>query len=180
MLRITVPGAELFDENTESFVQTKETQLKLEHSLLSISKWESKWCKPFLSTNEKDKRTNEEMLDYIKCMTLNTVSKEVYSALTPKNLKEIGDYIKAPMTATTVTNLKKGGKKETITSELISYWMIACNIPFECEKWHINRLLMLIKVCNAMNNTEKMSKHELASRNRALNAARRKALHTKG
>ena len=180
MLQITVPGTELFDEKTESFIQTNDTQLKLEHSLLSISKWESKWCKPFLGKNDNDKRTSEEMLDYIKCMTLNTVPTNVYSALTPKNMEEITNYIKSPMTATTVTNLKKSSSREIVTSELIYYWMIACNIPFECEKWHINRLLMLIKVCNAKNNPEKMSQRDLASRNRALNAARRKALHTRG
>jgi len=180
MLQITVPGTELFDESTESFIRTNDTQLKLEHSLLSISKWESKWCKPFLAKSKEDVRTNEEMLDYIKCMTLNSVPTNVYNALTPKNLKEIGDYIAHPMTATTVTNLKKSSNKEIVTSELIYYWMIVCNIPFECEKWHINRLLMLIKVCNAKNNPEKMNRQDLISRNRALNAARKKALHTRG
>jgi len=180
MLQITVPGTELFDESTESFIRTNDTQLKLEHSLLSISKWESKWCKPFLAKSKEDVRTNEEMLDYIKCMTLNSVPTNVYNALTPKNLKEIGDYIAHPMTATTVTNLKKSSNKEIVTSELIYYWMIVCNIPFECEKWHINRLLMLIKVCNAKNNPEKMNREDLILRNRALNAARKKALHTRG
>lgn len=180
MLQIIVPGTELFDESTESFISTNDTQLKLEHSLLSISKWESRWCKPFLAKNKEDVRTNEEMLDYIKCMTLNSIPTNVYNALTPKNLKEISDYIAHPMTATTVTNLKKSSNKEIVTSELIYYWMIVCNIPFECEKWHINRLLMLIKVCNAKNNPEKMNRNDLISRNRALNAARKKALHTRG
>lgn len=112
MLQIIVPGRELFDEDTLTFTQTSDTCLKLEHSLLSISKWESKWCKPFLASNKNDVRTNEEMLDYIKCMTLNSVPTNVYSALTPKNLKEISDYIVHPMTATTVTNLKKVQKKK--------------------------------------------------------------------
>ena len=179
MLQIIVPKAELFDENTEMFVETKDTQLKLEHSLLSISKWESKWCKPFLG---KEKHTPTEMLDYIKCMTLNTVPKEVYNALTPDNLKTISDYINHPMTASTVTDNSKTNtfSREIVTSELIYYWMVTYQIPFECEKWHINRLLMLIRICNAKNNPKKMSKREIMAQNRALNNARRKALHTKG
>ena len=180
MLRITVPGTEMFDEKNERFIQTKDTLLKLEHSLLSISKWESKWCKPFLGKTKEDVLTSEEMLDYIRCMTLNDVPKSVYNALTPQNMTDIKNYISHPMTATTVSNLETSKRREIVTSELIYYWMIAYQIPFECEKWHINRLLMLIKVCNAMNNPKKMSKRDLATRNRALNAARRKALHTKG
>lgn len=180
MLQIIVPGTELFDENTNTFSQTNDTKLKLEHSLLSISKWESKWCKPFLAVNKNDHRTKEEIVDYVRCMTLNpNVPKNVYNALTKENLDDIIRYIKAPMTATTV---KDSGKSigEVVTSELIYYWMVAYNIPFECEKWHINRLIMLIRVCNAKNNPKKMSRQDLAIRNRQLNAARRKALHTKG
>lgn len=183
MLQITVPGTELFDESTETFIRTKDTQIKLEHSLLSISKWESKWCKPFLRTNKEDKRTNKEMLDYIECMTLNNnVPKDVYSALTQENLQAISQYINHPMTASTVTEMSKNNpfRREIITSELIYYWMIAYQIPFECEKWHINRLIMLIKICNAKNNPKKMDKREVMMQNHALNKARRKALHTKG
>ena len=182
MLQITVPETELFDEKTETFIHIKSTQLKLEHSLLSISKWESKWCKPFLSKDANDHRTNKEMLDYIKCMTLNTVPKEVYSALTQENLQTITNYINHPMTASTVTIPEKNVpfRKEIVTSELIYYWMIACQIPFECEKWHINRLIMLIKICNAKNNPKKMTKEEVLAQNRALNKARRNALHTRG
>ena len=181
MLQITVPGAELFDEETETFIQTKDTQLKLEHSLLSISKWESRWCKPFLLSDKSQRHTPAEMLDYIKCMTLNTnVPKEVYTALTAENMKAITNYINHPMTATTITDFSKNGKKDIITSEIIYYWMVSYQIPFECEKWHINRLITLIKVCNAKNNPKKMSRGDLISQNRALNKARRKALHTKG
>lgn len=180
MLQITVPATELFDENAGLFINVTETCLKLEHSLLSISKWESRWCKPFLARNENDKRTPKEMLDYIKCMTLNSnVSENVYSALTSENMEAITNYIKHPMTATTVSE-KIYNNREIITSELIYYWMISYNIPFECEKWHINRLLTLIKVCNAKNNPKKMSRAEILSHNRALNAKRRKALHTRG
>lgn len=183
MLQIVVPGTELFDESTETFIQTKDTQLKLEHSLLSISKWESKWCKPFLGKNKEDRRTNKEMLDYIKCMTLNNnVPKDVYSALTQDNLRMIINYINHPMTASTVVNMAKTNpfRSEVVTSELIYYWMIAYQIPFECEKWHINRLIMLIKICNAKNNPQKMNKREVMMQNHAINRARRKALHTKG
>ena len=180
MLQIVVPGTELYDESTETFIQTKETQLKLEHSLLSISKWESKWCKPFLSNDKKNLHTSAEMLDYIRCMTLNTVPKNVYTALTPNNKRTIQQYMNHPMTATTISNREKRTSKEIVTSELIYYWMITYQIPFECEKWHINRLLMLINVCGARNNPKKMNKREVMMQNHALNQARRKALHTKG
>lgn len=180
MLQITVPSREIFDENTETFLVTKEYTLNLEHSLLSISKWESKWCKPFLSKNDKDKRTSAEMLDYIRCMTINkNVPDEVYASLTKKNIQEIDLYIRHPMTATTVAAQRKNFGNEIITSELIYYWMVSYQIPFECEKWHINRLLMLIKVCNAMNNPKKTEKPDLLARQK-LNAARRKAMHSKG
>jgi len=178
MLQIIVPGTELFDENTETFIKTNDTHLKLEHSLLSISKWESKWCKPFLG---QERHTPHEMLDYIRCMTLNPVSKDVYNALTEENMRAISDYINHPMTASKVYDSSPHtNKKEIVTSELIYYWMLNYQIPFECEKWHINRLLMLIQICNAKNNTKKMSKQEILAQNRALNRARRKALHTKG
>jgi len=183
MLQIVVPATEdLFDERTECFISSKETVLKLEHSLLSISKWESKWCKPFLTANESERHTPNEMYDYIKCMTLNNnVPEEVYNALTLDNMKDIFKYMDSPMTATTITNVKKRvGKPEVFTSEVIYYYMIAYGIPFECEKWHINRLITLIKVCSAKNNPEKMSRQDLLANNRALNAARRKALRTRG
>ena len=182
MLRIVVPAAELFDEYNEQFIQTKETTLNLEHSLLSVSKWESKWCKPFLLTNKEDKHTAEEMLDYIKCMTITTnVPDEVYQALSMDNVKSINDYISAPMTATKIFyNGPVKRNTEIITSELIYYWMVVCNIPFECEKWHLNRLLTLIRVCNVKNNPQKMNRADLLAHNRALNKARRKKLHTKG
>lgn len=180
MLYITIPSCEMYDESTEEFVYAKEQTLQLEHSLVSLSKWESKWCKPFLSKQDK---TMEETIDYVRCMTVNQVSDPtVYSRLTIDNLNSINEYIGSPMTATTFSNTPKGGSSgEQVTSELIYYWMIALNIPFECQKWHLNRLLTLIRVCEVKNQPpKKMSKREIMSRNAALNAARRKKLGTKG
>lgn len=180
MLRLTIPAVEQWDEEKQEFVYAKEQTLELEHSLVSLSKWESKWCKSFLSNNEK---TYEETMDYIKCMTLTkNVSPEVYTHLTSTNIKQVDEYIQAPMTATYFSEDKKGkGNREIVTSELIYYWMIALNIPFECQKWHLNRLLALIRVCDIKNQPpKKRSKKEIMSRNAALNAARRKKLNTKG
>lgn len=180
MLHITIPAQEYYDERTETFVNTKEITLTLEHSLVSVSKWESKWCKPFLS---KDAKTPEETLDYIKCMTLTqNVPPETYNYLTNENITEIKRYIEDPHTATFINEGPGGPKsREVITSELIYYWMTALNIPWESQKWHLNRLLMLIRVCNVKNQPKKkMSQRELMSRNAALNAARKQKLHSKG
>jgi len=180
MLQITIPAVELWDERKQEFITTKEQTLQLEHSLVSLSKWESKWCKPFLSKQEK---TFEETLDYIKCMTITpNVDPEVYNYLTNENIEEINNYINAPMTATYFSDDKTvKPSREQITAELIYYWMIALNIPFECQNWHLNRLLTLIKVCNIKNQPpKKISKKEIMRRNAALNAARRKRLNTKG
>lgn len=181
MLRITVPvSPEGWDEKKQEFVEPKTQDLQLEHSLISLSKWESKWCKPFLT---KEDKTYEETLDYIKFMTLTqNVNPSVYDCLTLENVQAINEYIMAPMTATTFFDNGHGSRnKEIITSELIYYWMITLNIPFECQKWHLNRLITLIKVCNVKNAPpKKMSKREIISRNAQLNAARRKQLNTKG
>lgn len=180
MLRITIPAAELWDEVNQEFVSTKEQTLQLEHSLVSLSKWESKWNKAFLGKQEK---TNEETLDYVRCMTITqNVKPDVYRYLTSENINQINDYIDAPMTATHFSNEQQGGvNRETVTSELIYYWMIALNIPFECQKWHLNRLLTLIKVCNIKNTPpKKMSRQQIMSRNAALNAARRKQMNSRG
>ena len=180
MLRITVPAAELWDEVNQEFVTTKEQTLQLEHSLVSLSKWESKWNKAFLG---KEKKTFEETLDYVRCMTITqNVKPDVYERLTSENIEQINEYIDAPMTATHFSNKNQsGGNHEIVTSELIYYWMIALNIPFECQKWHLNRLLTLINVCNIKNTPpKKMGRRELMSRNAALNAARRKRLNTRG
>lgn len=178
MITITVPSIEMFNEKTQEFIQTKEQVLQLEHSLVSLSKWESKWNKPFLDSHDK---TVAETLDYIKCMTITqNVHEDVYKRLSKSNIEAINNYIDAPMTATTFPDGSKQNK-EIITSEIIYYWMISLNIPFECQKWHLNRLLTLIRVCNVKNTPpKKMSKREIMSRNAALNAARRKKLNSKG
>lgn len=180
MLKITIPSTELFDDKTQTFFSTKEQTLQLEHSLVSLSKWESKWNKAFLSKNEK---TLEETLDYIKCMTITqNVNPDTYNFLSRSNIEEINKYIDSPMTATTFYEDKqKGRNNETITSELIYYWMISLNIPMECQKWHLNRLLTLIRVCNIKNTPpKKKSQKDMASRYAALNAARRKQFNTRG
>ena len=179
MLRLTVPEKELYDERTGLFVRTKKQVLQLEHSLVSLSKWESKWHKPFLSKNEK---SGEEMLDYIRCMTITqNVPNEVYFALDTNELMKINDYLNDSMTATTITKQQGKSRGEIITSEIIYYWMISLQIPFECEKWNLNRLLTLIEVCNIKNSPgKKMSKSEIMRRNRTLNAARKQQMHTRG
>ena len=180
MLRITIPATELWDEDKEEFINTKEQTLQLEHSLVSLSKWESKWHKPFLS---KDIKTEEENIDYIKCMTITqNVDPKVYDFI-PNDIREkIKEYIEDKMTATWFNDEKSGkGGSEQITSELIYYWMITQNIPIKCEKWHLNRLLTLIKVCNIKNQPpKKMGKKALMSQRAQLNAARRKQLNTRG
>ena len=180
MLQITIPQTELWDESKQEFVSLKEQTLRLEHSLVSLSKWESKWNKSFLSSREK---TYEETIDYIKCMTLTpNVKPEVYRGLTKSNIEQINKYIEAPMTATSFVEDKRGtGSRATITSELIYYWMIALNIPFECQKWHLNRLLTLIRVCEIKSQPpKKMSNREIMNRNSSLNSARKKQLNTRG
>jgi len=180
MISITIPATEAFDEVKGEFIYSKEQTLQLEHSLISISKWESKWCKAFISNDEK---STEEIIDYVKCMTLNpSIDDSVYRCLTKENMKAINDYIDAPMTATTFFEEKNGKRnREVITSELIYYWMIALNIPFECQKWHLNRLLTLVRVCNIKNQPpKKMSKKDIMSRNASLNAARRQKFNSKG
>lgn len=173
MLELVISIPEQYDEINDRFIEPKEHVLKLEHSLVSISKWESKWCKPFL--NKKDK-TVEEWLDYIRCMTVTqNVDPSVYNYITNDHMQQISAYLNAPMTATTVPKDNSSPSREVVTSELIYYWMTALQIPPEYQKWHLNRLLTLINVCNFKNKPpKKMSQSELAKRHRSVNAARRK------
>ena len=179
MLEIIIPGLELYNEETNEFTCYDDVKLELEHSLVSISKWESKWCKPFLDGKDK---TLVEIVDYVRCMTISdNVESDVYDRLTEENLVVINEYIGRPMTATTFNNERKSTGREIITSEIIYYWMVSFNIPFECQYWHLNRLLTLIKVCNVKNNPpKKMSQKEILARNKALNDARKRELGTRG
>ena len=183
MLKIEIPGGEFYNEKTHEFIYSKPVSLTLEHSLVAISKWESKWKVPFLDKNDK---TIEQTLDYVKCMTITqNVSDDVYEHLPDSVLKKILDYIKDPMTATWFRDdqlsKKPGQRKQIVTSELIYYWMVAYNIPEKYEKWHLNRLITLIKICEIKSTPpKKMSKRELMRRNNALNDARKQMLHTTG
>lgn len=181
MLQITIPtGEEKWDDANQIFIYPKEQTLQLEHSLVSLSKWESKWCKPFLT---KQGKTIEETLDYVRCMTLTpNVNPDVYNYLTISCIDQINKYIDAPMTATTFSEDRTvRHNRELVTAEIIYYWMIALNIPFECQKWHLNRLLTLIRVCNIKNAPpKKMGKRELMRRNSSLNTSRRKRYNSKG
>lgn len=184
MLHIKIPKQEYFNDETQEFINIDEKDLWLEHSLLAISKWESKWKKPFIDVNKKDVKTVAEVKDYIRCMNINSDNTDdnIYNYLTADNIKDINNYIDDTMTATTFYEEKAStSKKEIITSELIYFWMISNNIPIECERWHINRLLTLIRIFSIKNAPpKKMSKREIMSRNRALNEARKKQMHTHG
>lgn len=184
MISVFVPGGEAFIDATQEFINTKDTTLQLEHSLISLRKWESKWHIPFLGEGSK---TAEQTLDYIRCMTLNqNVDPNVYRFLTDVQIKEITKYIEDPQTATWFGDPpKKEGaapkKKEVITAEIIYYWMISLQIPVEFQKWHLNSLLTLIRVINIKNTPDKkMSAKEAARQRSALNAARRAKQHSRG
>jgi hypothetical protein len=182
MLRIIIPDSELFNENTQEFFTVKGQTITLEHSLLSLSKWESKWHKPFL--NNKDLTPNE-VLDYIRCMTLTkNVDPQLYLSIPEEVYSKIQKYMDDTMTATWFDDKKSSTSKsqrEIVTSEIIYYWMITLGIPLECEKWHINRLLTLIKVCQIKNTPgKKMSRREILSQNHLINEQRKHQLHTKG
>lgn len=177
-LTITVKGQEFFNNETDEFIYAPDTKLVLEHSLISVSKWESKWHKHYLNNKSL---TSEELLDYIKCMCIKEVPDKVFDSLTQENINDIVNYINDPMTATTFADdTTKSTSREIVTSEVIYYWMIALQIPVEFQKWHINRLLTLINVCRLKNDPKKMSKSDIMRRNAALNAQRRAKLGSKG
>ncbi len=184
MLEIVIPDRELYDEKNEEFITVKGAKLQLEHSLVSISKWEAKWHVPFFS---KENKTREQTLDYVKCMTLTkNVDDSIYKYIPDNVLDEISEYMENPMTATWFAedrnkNKSKKQSKEIVTSELVYCWMTQLNIPTEYQKWHFNRLITLIRVCSEKNSPDKkMSKKELAERNHSINAARRAAHRSKG
>lgn len=188
MLKVYVPELEYFNEATATFGKIKAQTLRFEHSLLSLAKWESKWHKPYIEPsvpikNRNTKKTEEEARDYFRCMCLDSdVNPLTFALLPPIVIAQLYSYINDPMTATWFSNkTNQSGSREVITAELIYYWMITLGIPFECQKWHINRLLTLIRVCNLKQQpAKKMSKSEILKRNSALNAARKRQMRTNG
>lgn len=183
MLHLRIPEQELWNPISEKFIRVKAVDLDLEHSLASVSKWESKWHVPF--HDDRKEKTFEQSIDYVRCMTLTSdVDSDVYKYLTQQNVKDIMDYIGDSSTATWFNDAnRKSGKREIITAEIIYYWMTVYNIPESYQTWHLNKLMTLLRVCAEKNNPEKnkkMANANLASQRRALNAARKKKFHTKG
>lgn len=179
MLELTIPRRTFFKESTSEFIEFNEVKLKLEHSLISLSKWESKFKKPFLSDK---KHSKEEMVCYIECMSLiPNIDSMIYKTIPDDLYVTICDYIEDSMTATTISDKDPTTNRDVITSEIIYFWMIELGIPFECEKWHLNRLMMLIRVCSIKKGPQKkMSKREILEQNRRLNESRKKKAKTKG
>lgn len=179
MPKFTILDQEWFDEEKNEFVAPVLAEVNMEHSLVSLSKWESKWELPFFGDKEK---TPEQVLDYMHMMCLDPVDPSIFEQMNQRSASEISKYIESKQTATWITESKEGkSSSEKITSELIYYWMVTLQIPFECQYWHINRLLTLVKVCNAKNQPEKkMSRKEIAERNRELNKQRREQMKSSG
>lgn len=183
MLVLKSTPKEIYNDEENKFQFVPGVVLKLEHSLLSLSKWEAIHKKPFLS-NGRDNKTREETLSYIKCMLINSNSdtKEAVDVLSLEELKRVSDYISDTRTATTFSDTTRSGGREIMTSEVIYYYMVAANIPFEAEKWHLNRLLVLLKVASIKSNPKqnRMSKKDAFTRNKLLNSQRRAAANSKG
>jgi len=181
MLRITIPDQELFNDANQEFFKVKGRELSLEHSLVSLSKWESKFHKPFLT---KEDKTRAETIEYIKCMTITqNVEDNVFKAIDQKIIDQVTAYLENPMTATSFSKQeeKRTINREVITAEIIYYWMVALQIPMECQKWHLNRLLTLINVCNIKSQPKrKMTKGQILARNKALNDERRRRFDSAG
>lgn len=183
MLELTIPDTEMWDEEHRKFVTQRGATIHLEHSLISVSKWESIHQKAFLGREDK---TVDETIDYVRCMTLDkNIPKEVYQCVTDDNIKAVNEYIANPYSATKFFDSRMhkttAMPKDTMTSEVIYYLMFAYSIPKECEKWHLNRLLTLLRVFDIKSNPQKkMSRRDIANQNRRLNEERRRKLHTKG
>lgn len=179
MLKLIIPETELFDDRTGEFINIDRTALTLEHSLISISKWESNWEIPFINTRHK---TKAQTIDYIKCMTITpNVNPNVYRCITNEHIRVVNEYIDKPMTATTFSDKNKGSRNKKITNEEIYYQMIELGIPVEFEKWHLNRLLTLIHVCTSYRTPgNKRSTSDIIRDHKAINAANRKRFNSKG
>ena len=179
-ITITIPDRDFYDQELNQFVTVKGRSLSFEHSLLSITKWESKWHKPYLSKTEK---TKEEAIDYLRCMCLDKVDDPIiFMAIDEKGMTEVAKYIEDPMTATTFREDKNRPSREIITNEIVYYWMTELNIPFDpCQKWHFNRLMTLIRVASIKKQPpKKMGKKEWAAQRSAINAQRRAKYNSKG
>ena len=181
MMWIDLPARDFFNEANEEFIPFKGAKFKIEHSLVSLAKWESKWKKPFLHTQ----LNREQWIDYVRCMTITqNVDPLAYRVISNSLLNDILNYVNEPQTATTIKDNtpNRPRRKEIITAEIIYYWMVSYNIPPEYEKWHLSRLLTLIEVCSIKNNADgkKMSKSDILKQNSKLNAARRAAHHSRG
>ena len=179
-ITITIPAKDLFDNQENRFITIKEQKITMEHSLISVSKWESKWHKPFFS---RDPKTEEENIDYLRCMCITpNVDPDVFYGIDQKTAQAISDYISDPMTATTFHNKDKRPSREIITNELIYFWMANYSIPFDpCQKWHLNRLMTLIEVAALKNQPpKKMGQADIAKQYSSLNAQRKAAMKTRG
>jgi len=180
MIEIKLLPQEFWDPVKEEFINTPDMTIRMEYSLVSVSRWERKWKKPYLSVESK---TDDEFFDFLRCMTITPkdVPMFVYRSLPQSTINEIIKYMNDPMTATTFPKDNKTGGREIVTAEIIYYQMFSLNIPLECEKWHLNRLMTQIRVCAVKNAPKKkMSRRETMSQNAALNAQRRKARNSKG
>ncbi len=180
MLKILVTPTELYDNETNTFTNTEEFEVELEHSLLSLSKWEAKHQKPFLAAG---KMTDDEILDYVMCMCLTeSVTREMVKGGSDQIFREVNEYINSSQSATTFGEMpEKRGRGEVITSELIYYWLVAFTIPFECETWHLNRLFSLIRICNMKNSKpKKVAPGEAARQRKELNDKRKAEWGTSG
>lgn len=179
MLELKVKAFEAFDETHQEFIKVPSTTLRLEHSLVSLSKWEAKWKVPFFSERKK---SSEQLRDYIRCMAIGqNINPNVFIGLSASDIKKVQEYIAEEHTATTFSDTANKFSSRIVTSELIYYWMTVYNVPFECQKWNLSRLLTLLRIASIENAPKKkIPTRELMDRNRALNRARRKARHTKG
>jgi len=181
MIKITIPPSELWDDNRQEFITiTEPIIIPMEHSLVSIHEWEKQWHKPFLK--KFPKKTTDETVSYLACMSLrDDVDPKVFYAIPKGEMERINKYIEDPMSARTKSSGQRSAKRETITAELIYFWMFTYNIPYECREWHLNSLLSLIELCSIKNTPpKKMSASQKYAKYNALNNARRKAFHTKG
>lgn len=180
-IKLVIKANEFWDFNKEEFINTEDTIIHIEHSLAAIAKWEGRWKKSFFSNTAL---TGDELLDYIRCMTIEEdIPSYVYMSLSQENLETIKSYLEDPMTAAWFKEQPKSGKSvgSTLTAEIIYYYMVELGIPFECENWHFNRLMTLIRVCSEKQAVpKKMAKKDIFSQNAALNAQRKARLKTRG